>query len=49
MTATATMIHMGQAYETGRATRIERLSYSLDDLDLLSSTVSDEEAAAERR
>ena len=35
--------------ETGRATRIERLSYSLDDLDLLSSTVSDEEAAAERR
>jgi 2',3'-cyclic-nucleotide 2'-phosphodiesterase len=35
--------------ETGRATRIERLSYSMDDLDLLSSTVSDEEAAAERR
>jgi 2',3'-cyclic-nucleotide 2'-phosphodiesterase len=35
--------------ETGRATRIERLSYSLEDLESLSSTLSDEEAAAGRR
>jgi 2',3'-cyclic-nucleotide 2'-phosphodiesterase len=35
--------------ETGRATRIERVSYSMDDLESLSSAVSDEEAAAERR
>jgi len=35
--------------ETGRATHIERLSYSIDDLDSLSSTLSDEEAAAGRR
>jgi metallophosphoesterase (TIGR00282 family) len=35
--------------ETGRATRIERLSYSMDDLDSLSSTLSDEEAATGRR
>jgi metallophosphoesterase (TIGR00282 family) len=35
--------------ETGRAQHIERLSYSIDDLDSLSSTLSDEEAAAGRR
>jgi metallophosphoesterase (TIGR00282 family) len=35
--------------ETGRATHIERISCSMDDLDALSSTLSDEEAAAGRR
>ena len=35
--------------ETGRATGIERISYSLDDLESLAAAVSAEEAAAERR